>query len=73
MLAETISAMKLEVMPIMAIMDAACAYRERMKVAPRAPWLPNMMFKDWKCTEFASNGFGIELDFKKHSRRGLVL
>lgn len=40
--AVTISEMKLEVMPMTAIMDAACAARQRTNVAPKAPWLPNI-------------------------------
>ena len=36
-LAEIISEMKLLVMPMMAIMDAACMRRVILKVAPRAP------------------------------------
>lgn len=42
-LAATICEMKLDVMPMMAIMLAACRARVTLKVAPRAPFAADMM------------------------------
>lgn len=40
---DIISEMKLEVMPMMATMDAAWAARQRTNVDPSAPWLPSIL------------------------------